>query len=119
MSGIETGAITAFDLQGLQSLKAKANEDPQQALQGAAKEFEALFLQMMLKAMRATVPEGGLESSSTGKLYQELLDQQWAKQLSGRGFGLADMLTAQLSRELRTQEISPSQDTSSSQARLE
>ena len=46
----------ALDVQGLDRLRNSAHLDPQSGLKQASKQFEALFLQMMLKSMRAAVP---------------------------------------------------------------
>ena len=86
----------ALDLQGLQRLKHTAGSDPGQGLEEAAKQFEAIFLQMMLKSMREAVPESGLLDSQQTKFYTEMLDKQWSQHLSGHGIGLAEQLINQL-----------------------
>jgi flagellar protein FlgJ len=86
------------DLGGLQQLKAVSAERPQEALQEAARQFEALFVTMMVKAMRDTLPQDGLFSSSSMQTYQEMADQQLALDLSRRGgLGMADLIARQLS----------------------
>lgn len=86
----------ALDLQGLQRLKRTAGSNPSQGLEEAAKQFEAIFLQMMLKSMREAVPESGLLDSQQTKFYTEMLDKQWSQHLSGHGIGLAEQLINQL-----------------------
>ncbi|MCE8014785.1 flagellar assembly peptidoglycan hydrolase FlgJ [Halomonas sp. MCCC 1A17488] len=90
----------ALDVQGLERLKHTARQDSAAGLRGAAQQFEALFLQMMLKSMRDTIPDGGLLDSQQGEFYQSMLDQQWAQTMAGRGIGLADHLVAQLEGQL-------------------
>ncbi|MFD1690733.1 rod-binding protein [Azotobacter chroococcum] len=90
------GERFALDLQGLQRLKHTAREDSPAALREASKQFEALFLQSMLKSMREASPKSGLFDSSQTRLYTELLDQQWAQHLAGHGLGLAEQLAGQL-----------------------
>ncbi len=90
----------ALDMQGLERLKHTARNDEAAGLRGAAQQFEALFLQMMLKSMRDTIPSGGLLDSQQGEFYQSMLDQQWAQTMAGRGIGLADHLVAQLEKQL-------------------
>ncbi|MFQ3788120.1 flagellar assembly peptidoglycan hydrolase FlgJ [Halomonas sp. A29] len=90
----------ALDVQGLERLKHTARNDEAAGLRGAAQQFEALFLQMMLKSMRDTIPSGGLLDSQQGEFYQSMLDQQWAQTMAGRGIGLADHLVAQLEGQL-------------------
>lgn len=86
----------ALDLQGLQRLKQTASREPGDGLEAAAKQFEAVFLQMMLKSMREAVPESGLLNSRQSQFYTEMLDKQWSQQLSGHGIGLAEQLINQL-----------------------
>lgn len=96
MSVGDLGGRFALDLQGLHRLKQTAHTDSPAALKGASQQFEALLLQMMLKSMREASPESGLFDSQQTRLYTELLDQQWAQHLSGRGLGLAEQLVKQL-----------------------
>ncbi len=86
----------ALDVQGLDHLRNSAHLDPHAGLKEASKQFEALFLQMMLKSMRAAVPKSELSSNSQTEMYTEMLDQQWAQSLAGKGIGLAEQLTRQL-----------------------
>ncbi|MFW6345713.1 MAG: cobalt-factor II C(20)-methyltransferase [Halomonas sp.] len=92
------GGQFALDMQGLQRLKHSARQDPSQGVRGAAEQFEALFIQMMLKSMRDAVPTTGLIDSQQTEFYQSMLDQQWSQTLATRGIGLADSLVAQLER---------------------
>lgn len=87
----------ALDVQGLQRLRSQAGRDGEAGLKEAARQFEALFLQTMLKSMREAIPKSELSSDSQTQLYTELLDQQWAQALAGRGMGLAEHLTRSLS----------------------
>ncbi|WP_302139218.1 flagellar assembly peptidoglycan hydrolase FlgJ [Halomonas alkalicola] len=98
MSVQDTGSQFALDMQGLNRLKHTARQDPSQGVRGAAEQFEALFIQMMLKSMRDTIPESGLMESQATDLYQSMLDQQWSQVMASRGIGLADKLVAQLER---------------------
>lgn len=90
----------ALDLQGVQRLKHSAARDPSSGLEEASRQFEALFLQVMLKSMRDATPRSDLFSSQQSQFYESLMDQQWAQHLAGQGFGLADHLTAQLRGQL-------------------
>lgn len=86
----------ALDMQGMQSLQRLGRQDPRAGLQAAAEQFEAIFLQMMLKSMRDATPRSDLFDSSQTRFYESMMDQQWAQHLAGRGIGLADQLVAQL-----------------------
>lgn len=96
MSMEDVGGQFALDMQGLNRLKHSARQDPTGGVRGAAQQFEALFIQMMLKSMRDAVPTTGLIDSKQTEFYQSLLDQQWSQTMASRGIGLADSLVAQL-----------------------
>lgn len=100
MNGISTTPDTAMvytDLGSLQALKAQSREQPQEALAEVAKQFESLFTSMLLKSMRATLPQDGLMQSGDVGTYQEMFDQQLALDLSRRGgLGLAALIERQL-----------------------
>lgn len=92
-----SGPVSALDRQGMANLKRIAGSQDRQALSQVAKQFESLFLEMVMKDMRSTVPEGGLLDSSQVKAWQSMHDQQLAINLSG-GLGIAEMLERQLGR---------------------
>jgi len=100
MSIQDMGSQFALDVQGLERLKHTARHDEAAGLRGAAQQFEALFLQMMLKSMRDTIPSGGMLDSQQAEFHQSMMDQQWAQTMAGRGIGLADHLVAQLENQL-------------------
>lgn len=94
---IRTTALVA-DPQGIGALKAGAHQQSPEALREAARQFESLLARMMIRSMRDASLGEGLLDSEQGDLYQDMLDQQWAAELTrGRGLGLADMLIRQLS----------------------
>lgn len=90
--------INALDPNALASLKTLAREgDSPAALRAAAKQFEGLFLQMVIKSMRDAMPTDSLFGGEQGRLYQQLLDQQMGLNLAqGRGMGLAEVIYRQL-----------------------
>lgn len=85
-----------MDFQGLSALRAGAREDTPEALRAVARQFEALFLQMMLKSMRAASEGDPLFDSDHASTYREMYDQQLSLDLSEKGIGLADVLVRQL-----------------------
>lgn len=89
-----------LDVGSLGNLKRQARSGDPEAHKAVAREFEAMFLQMVLKSMRDATPREGLFDSDQSRLYQSLLDQQLSQTLGSgkRGFGLAAMIEAQLSR---------------------
>lgn len=92
----------ATDVQNLQALRARAQANDPEALRAAARQFEALMVQSMLKTMRETrftSADDPFADSSSLRMYRELLDQQWAQRISvGRGLGFAEAMVRQLGR---------------------
>lgn len=87
------------DPASLGSLKQSAKAENPAALREAARQFESLFTQMMLKSMREANFGDSLAGSEATDFYQEMHDSQLAVEMSkGRGLGLADMLVQQLTK---------------------
>gem|GEM_PF-1506408 len=88
------------DTQALASLKQDAKAQDPAALREAARQFESLFAQMLLRSMREANKSFGGDSlfgSDQADFYQDMFDSQMALHLSkGKGLGLADMLIRQL-----------------------
>ena len=93
----DASSTMALDARALSGLKQQAKAAPDEALRGAAGQFEALFLQMLLKTMRDALPQDGPFASETTKTYTAMFDQQMAQQLAKKGVGVADLLVKQLS----------------------
>lgn len=90
----------SLDVQGVDALRRTARSSPQEGMKQASKQFEVMFMQMMLKSMREATPSDGMLSSSQEKTYTSMLDQQLSQNLSGRGLGLAEAMFTQLSRTM-------------------
>ena len=92
----------AFDVQSAQDLRGQFAKSSQEGLKAAAQQFETMFLQMVMKSMRDTVPDDGMLNSEQSKFYTSLLDQQMAQNLasSGKGVGFAKLIEQQLGRSL-------------------
>ena len=85
------------DFSGLAQLRASAARDGTAVLPDVAKQFEALFLQMMLKSMREATPGDPLLSGEGARMYRDLFDHQISLELArGKGIGITDMLVRQL-----------------------
>lgn len=95
MTGIAT------DFTQFAELRHAADRNDPAALREVAGQFEALFLQTMLKSMRDASPEDPLFGDSDSlDMYQGMLDQQLALEMAGgRGIGLADVLVRQMGGE--------------------
>jgi flagellar protein FlgJ len=90
----------SLDVQGVDALRRTVRTSPQEGMKQASKQFEVMFLQMMLKSMREATPSEGMFSTSQEKTYTSMLDQQLSQNLSGRGLGLAEAMFTQLSRTM-------------------
>src|SRR5688572_26950617 len=98
---MKPAAVSAFDFQGLAALRQDAKAQDPAALKEAAKQFESLFTQMLLKSMREANKSFGdsMFGGEQGEFYQDMFDDQMAVHLAqGRGLGLAEMLIRQLSQ---------------------
>jgi peptidoglycan hydrolase FlgJ len=90
----------AIDARSLEALKARSGADPKSAAKEAARQFEALFMNELLKSMRAsTMPTGMLDNSGT-QMGTEMLDTQLSTQLAGRPGGLSELIQRQLERQM-------------------
>ncbi len=101
----------AADGRSLDQLKRAARDDPRQAVKKVATQFEALFMQMVLKSMREATPHSGLLDSQEQDMYRGMLDQQVAPQIAGKGTGLAELIARQLARNLPA-DLAPAAGTS-------
>lgn len=91
----ETRAVTDFGQ--FNALRRDARAQDPKALEAAARQFEALFTQQLLKSARAAQLGDDLMGGTGTEFYQDLFDQQMATQLSaGKGLGIADLLIRQL-----------------------
>ncbi|MEJ1165461.1 flagellar assembly peptidoglycan hydrolase FlgJ [Variovorax sp. CCNWLW186] len=88
----------ALDVQSVDALRHTVRTSPEEGLKQVSRQFEALFMNMVLKSMREATPSSGLLENRDEKVYLSMLDQQLAQNLSGRGVGLAEAMLAQLSR---------------------
>ncbi|WP_426389979.1 flagellar assembly peptidoglycan hydrolase FlgJ [Variovorax sp. R-27] len=90
----------ALDVQGVDALRRTVRTSPEEGLQQVSRQFEALFMNMVLKSMREATPSSGLFESQDQKVYLSMFDQQLTQNLSGRGVGLAEAMLAQLRRSM-------------------
>jgi len=90
----------SLDVQGVDALRQTVRTSPVEGMKQASKQFEVLFMQMMLKSMREATPAEGMFGSQQEKMYTSMLDQQLSQNLSGRGLGLAEAMFTQLSRTM-------------------
>ncbi len=94
---IDSSANLAIDVKDVARLRHAAKDNSPEALRAAAKQFEALFMNMVLKSMREATPQDGLFDSQQSRMYTSMLDQQISQTMAARGVGLAEVLIRQLS----------------------
>lgn len=85
------------NIQGLAELKRQAREDQQAALKPVAQQFEALFVEMILKQARQVKFDDGWLDGDHIDTYLDMYDKQLAQDLSAKGtLGFADQILEQL-----------------------
>jgi flagellar protein FlgJ len=90
----------AADAQSLGNLKMEAGKNSPAAIRETAKQFESLFMRELMKSMREATMKSGMLDSPGSDLGTDLLDQQFAVQMSGQPGGLADTIAKQLTRQM-------------------
>jgi flagellar protein FlgJ len=106
MAAIPVNNTLAFDARSLDALRSRAASDPKAAVRETARQFEALFMQELMKSMRSTTLAGGGVAGLGGddgagaKMGTEMLDTQYASQLSGMAGGLSEAITRHLERQM-------------------
>jgi len=103
-------STSSLDPNALGALRGKARAEDPQAIEAAARQFESLFLNQLLKSMReAQKGDGeGIFDSNESKMFTGLLDEQLANRIAnGRGIGLADMVIAQIERARGNAPVAP------------
>ena len=99
MTAATTAVPSIFDINNLTALKGAVKKDDPKAIKSAAQQFEALFMQMVLKSMRDATPHESMFDSDQTRMYESLLDQQLAQVMSAKGsLGLAALIEKQLTR---------------------
>jgi len=85
------------DFSSLAKLRHEAKEKTPAAIKDVAKQFESVFVGMMLKSMRQAKLAEGILDSSQSDFYRDMYDQQLSIHLSGeQGLGLAEVIERQL-----------------------
>lgn len=105
VSPLDISPKLVLDTQALAQLRAQAKQSPEQALKSAAQQFEAVFLNMVMKSMREATQQDGMFDNEQTKMFTGMLDQQLAQSMSSRGVGLADIMVRQLSRSSANQAL--------------
>lgn len=93
------------DMHGLEALKHEASNFDRASIKKTAQQFESVFIQSMLKAMRNTnevFKDKEMVSSDSMDLYEGMFDQQVSMAIAERSsLGLAKIIEEQLSKDKR------------------
>jgi len=93
-----------MNLQGLNDLRQKAREDERAALRPVAEQFEALFLNQVLKESRKVSFDDGWLDGKDADFFKDWHDKQLSQDLSSKGsLGLADKIVEQLAPQIGLQ----------------
>lgn len=99
MKNVDLSGTAAFDAKSLNALKAAASkENSPETIKEVAKQFEAIFMNMMLKSMREATPQENQFDNDQSRTFISMLDQQLSSNLAAKGLGLSDILAKQLSQ---------------------
>lgn len=78
-------------------LRVAAEKGDDAELKQVCKEFESIFINMMYKQMKATVPKSDyLKSDAASEIYESMMDDKLVEASAQKGMGLADVMYKQL-----------------------
>ncbi len=99
MKNVDLSGTAAFDAKSLNALKTAASkENSPETIKEVAKQFEAIFMNMMLKSMREATPQENQFDNDQSRTFISMLDQQLSSNLASKGLGLSEILAKQLSQ---------------------
>jgi len=115
-SGVSTSQGLSSDSRALDALRSSAARDPKSTIKETAKQFESLFMQEVMKSMRAATLSTGMLDNSATQLGTEMLDKEFAGKMTGLPGGLSDAITRQLQRQMGVPVDGIGKSTASAQA---
>lgn len=80
------------------------NGEDERKLLEVCKDFESIFVNMMIKQMRKTVVDSGFtEKSNAREIFESMYDEEIVKNISknGQGIGLAKVMFDNLKRNIK------------------
>jgi len=91
--------LTNKNLERLRSSSEFGKGASQKKMEKVARDFEAVFINKLFESMRKAIPKSDLLDSSAMDMYQTMMDQEMAKDLSKqKGMGMGEMVYNDLSR---------------------
>jgi flagellar protein FlgJ len=88
------------DLRSLETLRGAAVRDPKSSIRETAKQFESLFMQEVMKSMRAATQSTGMMDNSATQMGTEMLDTQFSGKMTGLPGGLSSAIERHLQRQM-------------------
>lgn len=97
MNDVSNSPQSYLDFAGLGSLRGQAQQKTDKATRDTATQFEAMFIQEMLKSMREATEKSDLMGSEVGEQFEQMYDKELSMQLARRNtMGVADMIVKQV-----------------------
>lgn len=92
----------ATDTHSIDALRSRAATDPKAAIKEVAKQFEALFMQELMKSMRQAqqAMSSGMFDNAGSQMGTDMLDTQFATKMTGLPGGLSEAIAKQLERQM-------------------
>ncbi len=88
-----SGLTSYHDFSGLAQLRSDAARDQAGSIRKTAEQFEAYFIQQMMKTMREAVERSDLVENKDADTFQDMMDKEVANKMAQRSaLGLADMI---------------------------
>ncbi len=97
---LNASTTLSTDTRSVEALRAAAARDPKSSIRETARQFESLFMQEVMKSMRASTLASGMMDNSATQMGTEMLDTQFAGKMTGLPGGLSDAIARQLQRQM-------------------
>lgn len=97
---LNASTTLSTDTRSVEALRAAAARDPKSSIRETARQFESLFMQEVMKSMRASTLSSGMLENSATQMGTEMLDTQFAGKMTGLPGGLSDAIARQLQRQM-------------------
>ena len=89
--------MTEKNLERLRNESSFGKLGSEKGIEKVSRDFESVFLHKLLTAMRKTVPKSGLLDSFASDMYQSMMDEEIAKEMSTKkGMGMGEMIYNEL-----------------------
>lgn len=107
MNELDRFGGVAFDVRALDGLRREAKRSSPGALRAAAKQLEAMFVQMMMKSMREATLKDDLLHSQSSDMFTSMHDEQVAQSIAAGGqLGFGDLIVKQAGGDIKPAVIS-------------